>query len=209
MEREFFLVVWNPSIVFISIGIALLGSQCALNLCEQYRLTSSEDCPKLYNKKILGLIWSGAIGGVAMFAVQLIAMGAIDLIDSNGTKVNIRYRLDLLLVSVVVVILFCELGIFLATKDEVFSINKVEALEVYIRDSNNMTIGEMRKTKNRNSVVFRTLFKGIAVLLRGSIGYSAALIVGSYIGITSLVIDECTIEWNAGMFRCSICIIVH
>jgi hypothetical protein len=208
MEAETFQLVWNPSIVLISFGIALLGSQCAFNICEQYRLTSSENCPKLYNKKILGLIWSGAIGGVAMFAVQLIAMGAIDLIDSNGTKVNIRYRLDLLLVSVVVEILFCELGIFLATKDEVFTINKVEALEVYIRDSNNMTIGEMRKTKNRNSVVFRTLFKGIATLLRGSIGYSAALIVGTYIAITSLVIDECTIEWNAGMVKIKY-IVVH
>jgi NO-binding membrane sensor protein with MHYT domain len=198
MATETFSLEWNPSVVFVSFGIALLGSGTALNLCEQFRLTSSENCPKLYNKKILGLIWSGAIGGVTMFAVQLIAMRAITVIDLSGNKVELRYRIDLLLVSLVVVMIFCALGILLATKDEIFSINKVEDLEVYIRDSNNQTIGEMKSTKNRNSKVFRTLFKGVVVLVRGSIGFAAALIVGSYVAITSLVIDECTIEWNAG-----------
>jgi|Transcript_32285 hypothetical protein len=198
MAVETFSLEWNASVVIVSFGIALLGSGTALHLCEQYRLTSPENGAKLYNKNILHLIWSGAIGGVAMFSVQLIAMRAITVIDLNGNKVELRYRIDLLLVSLVVIMIFCALGILLATKDEIFSINKVEELEVYIRDCNNQTIGEMKSTKNRNSKVFRTLFKGVDVLLRGSVGFGSALIIGTYITITSLVIDECTIVWNAG-----------
>jgi NO-binding membrane sensor protein with MHYT domain len=206
---------WNPSIVCISFGISFLGSSCALNLSEQYRLTSLENSPKLYNKTILSLIWSGAIGSVAMWAIQLIAVRAIDLIDPNGNKINPRYRLDLLLVSLVVLTLGCKIAIMLSTRDEIYAINKVEELEVYIRDSNNLTIGEMKQTKNRNSIIFRTLFKGTIRIFRGGVMFCAAFILATYVAITSLVIDECTIEWNAGplvgiliamLASCNICV---
>lgn len=133
-----------------------------------------------------------------MWAMQIIGMSAISLIDSDGNKVSIHYRLDLLLVSLFIITLLCKIGIAISTKDEVYTINKVETLEVYIRDSNNMTIGEMKKNKNRSSILLKTLFKGTGSLLKGSMGFGAALIIGNYLVITSLIIDECTIEWNIG-----------
>lgn len=81
-------------------------------------------------------------------------MNAITLFNSDGNEVGIKYRLDLLLVSLIVSTLLSQLSTIIATKDEVYAMNKVETLEVYIRDSNNMTIGEMKRTKRRNSCFF-------------------------------------------------------
>lgn len=198
MMPEIFRIEWRPSVVLISFGISFLGSSCGLNLSEQYRLISTENKPKLYNKPMLGFIWALSIGGVGIWTMDIIGLSAISLIDPYGNEVSVRFRLDFLVVSLIAVILFCRIGIIVATRDEVYAMNKVETLEVFIRDSNNMTIGEMKNTKNRNSVIFRTLFKGISNLVIGSLGFGAALIIGSYVTITSLIIDECTIVWNIG-----------
>jgi NO-binding membrane sensor protein with MHYT domain len=189
---------WNPSTVLISFIISYLGSSIALILSEQLRLTSKENSPLLYNKTILILAQSAAQGAVGVVAMQIIGNNAISLTDSDGNILKNRYRLDFLLVSLVVVILCAKIGLFVCVRDEVYAMNKVETLEIYIRDCNNMTIGEMKQNKSRNSVVFRTLFKGISSLLTGGVFYAIALLVGSYLSVLSLVIDECTIEWNAG-----------
>jgi hypothetical protein len=85
---------------------------------------------------------------------------------------------------------------------------KVETLELYIRDSNNMTIREMKKKQNRSSIVFRTLFKGISTLLVGGMLYGIPLIVGSYLSVASLIIDDCTVEFNVGPFVAVVLIIM-
>jgi hypothetical protein len=193
-----FNIEFHPSVICISVGIAFLGSSCALILSEQWRLTSKENNPKLYNNPTLFFVWSLTFNAIALWATQIVGMSAITLFDSNGNEVEIRYRLDLLLVSLVASNLLCQISTIIATKDEVYAMNKVETLEVYIRDSNNMTIGEMRKRKNRNTIVFRTLFQKISILLRGSIGFGAAFLIETYLIITSLIIDEGAIQWNTG-----------
>lgn len=91
------------------------------------------------------------------------------------------------------------IGIYLGTKDEVFSIQKIEDLDVYIRDLNNMTIGEMKRSKSRNNIVFRKLFKGIIPLLTGGATFGLSSIVGDFMLIQALVIDDCVITWNIGV----------
>jgi NO-binding membrane sensor protein with MHYT domain len=119
-----FILNWDPSIVLISLGISYLGSSCALNLSEQYRLISTENTPKLYNKTMLSFAWCLAQGTVAMFAVQIIGTSAISLTNPNGKTMDLRYRLDFLLVALVVIPLCCKFGIIVCTKDEVYSMNK-------------------------------------------------------------------------------------
>mmetsp|Transcript_22452 Transcript_22452/g.21693 ORF Transcript_22452/g.21693 Transcript_22452/m.21693 type:complete len:461 (+) Transcript_22452:104-1486(+) len=203
-----FVTEFQPSVICISVGIAFLGSSCALILSEQWRLTSKENSPKLYNNPTLFFVWSLTFNAIALWATQIVGMSAITLFDSNGNEVEIRYRLDLLLVSLIASNLLCQISTIIATKDEVYAMNKVETLEVYTRDSNNMTIGEMKQRKNRNSIVFRTLFKKISLLLRGSIGFGAAFLIETYLIITSLIIDEGAIQWNTGPLIGIILIIV-
>jgi ABC-type transport system involved in cytochrome c biogenesis permease component len=106
------------------LGISYLGSSCALNLSEQYRLVSTKNTSKLYNKTMLSFAWSMAQGTVAMFAVQIIGTSAISLTNPDGKTMDIKYRLDFLLVALVVIPLCCKSGIIACTKDEVYSMNK-------------------------------------------------------------------------------------
>jgi hypothetical protein len=124
MMPGLFLLNWDPAIVLISLGISYLGSSCALNLSEQYRLVSTENTSKLYNKTMLSFAWSMAQGTVAMFAVQIIGTSAISLTNPDGKTMDIKYRLDFLLVALVLIPLCCKSGIIACTKDEVYSMNK-------------------------------------------------------------------------------------
>jgi hypothetical protein len=72
---------------------------------------------------MLDVIWAYAIGCIGIWALQIIGLSAFSLIDSNGNRAS---------VSLVVEILFCKIGIFVGKRDEVYVINKVAALEVYI-----------------------------------------------------------------------------
>lgn len=192
-------VTWQPLFVIISFIVSFFGTISALYVCEQYRLSSKEYSSKIYSKSGVGLAWALSVGGIALWAMSVIAVSAVQLSLRNGELVQIRFRLDLLLSSLVITCLFCMFGIVLGTKDKVFSIHKVEALDVYVRDNNNMTIGEMRKTKNRNSIVFKTLFKNVGPLFVGGLTFGTGVLIADYVVLSSLVMDECIIEWNVGI----------
>jgi hypothetical protein len=58
---------WNTPIIFLSIGIAFIGAYGGIVLCEQFRLCSKENQPKLLNRGALMWLMAMAIGGVAIW----------------------------------------------------------------------------------------------------------------------------------------------
>jgi NO-binding membrane sensor protein with MHYT domain len=62
-----FDVEWNGAIICLSIGIAFIGSYAAITLCEQFRLCSKENQPKLLSKQALMWLMAASLGGVAIW----------------------------------------------------------------------------------------------------------------------------------------------
>jgi NO-binding membrane sensor protein with MHYT domain len=192
-------IVWQPLYIVISFIVCFFGTTNGLYLCEQYRLKSKEYSSKLYSESFLSFVWSLSQGGISLWSMSVIGVSAVQLSLPDGELVHMKFSLDLLLSSLVLTCLFVKLGIFLGTKDEVYSIHKVETLDVYVRDGNNMTIGEMKRTKNRSSVVFRTLFKNLGPLIVGGFTFGLAVLIADYVVLSSLMMDECIIEWDIGV----------
>jgi NO-binding membrane sensor protein with MHYT domain len=64
---ENFTFKWNPAVIFLSIGIAFIGAYAAIILCEQFRLCSKENKPKLLTRGALMWLMATSLGGVAIW----------------------------------------------------------------------------------------------------------------------------------------------
>ena len=62
--------VLHPEYVVLSFAIAFIGCYCGIHLCEQFRLCSKENKPKILGKNAIMMMMAISIGGVAIWARQ-------------------------------------------------------------------------------------------------------------------------------------------
>jgi NO-binding membrane sensor protein with MHYT domain len=62
-----FELTWDPAIIILSVGIAFIGAYGGIILCEQFRLCSKENLPKLLSKDALMWLMAASLGGVAIW----------------------------------------------------------------------------------------------------------------------------------------------
>jgi NO-binding membrane sensor protein with MHYT domain len=65
---------------------------------------------------------------------------AMKLTDPDGKRIEIRYRLDLTLVSLVVVIILSYIGFYISSLDKAFTKDKSEIIDKFIKDARTLTI---------------------------------------------------------------------
>jgi hypothetical protein len=114
--------------------------------------------------------------------MHFVGMSALTITDPDGEVLTIRYRLDLTMVSLIVVIVLCYVGIFLSSRDGVYTSDNEDRVDEFIRDAANMTISELKAMRHKNYVLFITLFKKMEGILAGGTITAAGVCVMHYIG---------------------------
>ena len=196
---------WNGSVVALSIAIAFVGAYCTVTLYEQFRLSSRENVSKYLTPNIITILMAVSLGGVSIWTMHFVAMQSFALFDSEGNKIDIHYRVDLSIVSLLVVLLMCYIGLKIGTHDRLFTKDQTDLIEKFKTDARNLTIQEIRSIRSKQIFVLSSLFRNSSLLLMSGIVTSAGVCVMHYIGMQAIVFPG-HIVWDIGIVAAS-CII--
>ena len=200
--------VFHGEYIALSFGLAFVGAYVAIHICEQFRLSSRENQSKILGRRMLLVLMACSIGGVAIWSMHFVGMAAVSFQDGDGNDLPLRYRYDLTLVSLAVVIVLAYVGIYICSRDDVYMIDKIDTIDAFIEDAKKMSISEIRTLKiNPLMITFLALTKNVHVLLAGGIVTAAGVCIMHYIGMKAIVLDA-RIEWNYGVVAASVIIAI-
>jgi NO-binding membrane sensor protein with MHYT domain len=100
-------------------------------------------------------------GGVAMWAMHFVAMSSVTIFKPDGSPMEIRYRIDYTLVSLVIVIILVYCGIHICSRDKAFIEEKTDVMGEFIKSASNMSIQELKSMKSANYVLYIALFRSL------------------------------------------------
>jgi hypothetical protein len=109
--------------------------------------------------------------------------GSMHLYDDKGERQTIKYRIDLTIISLVTVVLLCYVGLLVSSRDKVFTTDKSEAIEKYVKDARSLTIQEIRMMQHKTIFLWKSLFRNIFPILSGGFITAAGVCVMHYIGM--------------------------
>lgn len=196
---------WDPLIILLSIAVAFVGAYGGITLYEQFRLCSKENKLKLLNPELLLKLMAVSLGGVAIWTMHFVGMGALRLKLPTGQYLKVGYRLDMTIGSLAVVILFSYIGLKISSMDKVFTRDKSDAIEKFVKDARNMTIQEIRRIQHKHVLYLNTLFARMGPLIAGGGMLAIGVCVMHYVGMDAIVADA-VIEWNVGIIAASVII---
>lgn len=199
---------WNAAVVCLSILIAFLGAYTTINLYDQFRLCSKENQPKLLSPNLIMFLMACSLGGVSIWTMHFVAMGSVTMFNPiDGTELEVRYRYDYTLISLVVVIFLCYVGLLIGSHDRAFTKDKSDAVDKFIKDARALSIAEIRKIKNVRTVLLSNLLNGLEKLVLAGVIAAAGVCVMHYLGMEAMVFDG-NISWNAGIIAASVLIAI-
>lgn len=187
----------DGSIVALSFGLSFIGAYWAINLCDQFRICKRET-PKLLSNRAFMVLMAISIGGVSMWVMHFVAMYSVNWKSPEGIELEIRYRKDYTLISLIVPTICCYLGIFFCSKDKAFIEEKKDVLGEFVKRAEKMSIKEIRKIKSSKYVLYIALFRSLHRIILGGILTAVGVCIMHFVGMEAIVIDG-KIEWNKGI----------
>lgn len=118
-----------------------------------------------------------------------LGMSAVNLYSPiDGSEINIKYRIDYTLVSLVVVIILCYVGIYTCSTDAAFTMDRINTIDDFVKKANHMSIQEIRNMKSANSIIFSALFQSTHRLILGGIITALGVCIMHYLGNFNLYV---------------------
>ena len=146
-----------------------------------------------------------SIGGVAIWCMHFVGMSAVTLYSPAGEQLQVGFRLDLTLVSLVVVLALTYLGLYIGTRDKSFMMDKSDIIDGFVAKVETMSIAEIRHMKHANVFLGSALFSNLLPFAVGGVFIATGVCVMHYIGMMAMVFDG-TILWDAGIVAASVLI---
>mmetsp|Transcript_8516 Transcript_8516/g.8628 ORF Transcript_8516/g.8628 Transcript_8516/m.8628 type:complete len:438 (+) Transcript_8516:119-1432(+) len=194
-------VVWDPYTVLLSYGISLIGSYAAVSLCEQYRLSAISpfrDHKYAIPPTLILIIMAASIGGIAVWCMHFVGMGAIHHKTSSKIEIEIKYDIGLTISSVIVVVLCVYFGLLIASRDRAYTKSKEEILSMIVEDARESGV----RVSSKFWVLFLASMKGIGFLVTGGFVTATGVCVMHYLGMLSQRFQG-FMEWHPGVIAAS------
>lgn len=140
--------------------------------------------------------------------MHFVALSSIQMYSPvDGTLIPVRFRHDLTIGSLVIVVFLCWVGLYIGSLDKVFTKDKNDAVQRFIKDARNMSIEEIRKIKSVKVLVLGSLFHSLGSLITAGVITATGVCIMHYIGMQAMVFDG-RIEWNKGIVAASVLIAI-
>ena len=109
-------------------------------------------------------------------------MSTVVFYDSEGHAIDVKYRVDLTLVSLLVVIFLSYIGIHICSTDAAFTIDRIDTLDEFVKEASKMSIKEIRSMNSAKYVLFLALFHSIHKLVLGGFVTALGVCIMHYLG---------------------------
>lgn len=208
MSTSYILIAnYEPLIILLSMSVAFCGAYASIALYEQFRMCSKDYQPKILTPATLLFLMSASLGGVTIWCMHFVGMGAFKLLDKDRHLVPISYRLDYTLISLVAVILMCFVGLFISSRDRRFTQDKVDAVNTMIEELKAATIKEIRHLEKKHTFYAKNLLKNPLPLVIAGLFTAGGVCIMHYLGMAAMVIEG-HINWNVGIIAASVIIAI-
>ena len=194
---------------FIALGYAVsfIGAYCSVITCEQLRLFSKQNQPKIFTRQMLLLFMAVANGGAANWCTHFVGMSAVSFIDMDGNPIPFYYRLDTTMISLIISILFYFIGMNVCSKDGAFVMDKMDTVNAFIEGATRMTIAEIRKMRSKRDILLLSLFHRMQRLVIGAMITAMGVCSMHYLGMNSIIIDrKVQIKWDVSLVIASVAV---
>ena len=191
---------WNLKYLFISFTMAFLGSYSAVTLAELYRVVCRIR-PKIIGPEITLFLMAVSIGMSAIWSMHFVGMNAVTFSYDNS-PLEIRYNLFLTTVSLLAAIACVYFGLFISSRDQMFTMSKEEFIQLILREVK--SFHSLRDKK----ILFKLILlrNPLPLILGGSIMGSGVLVM-HYIGMMAMTMNA-KVHWNVGIVIASVIIAV-
>ncbi len=198
---------FNPNIVILSAGISFLGAYITICLCEQFRMCSTgENKPKILNKRGLLVMMATSLGGVGIWSMHFVGMSAMKLKTPDGEPIHIQFHLFSTIVSLLCVLLFAWLGLYISSMDIVFTKNKRQIVELFMSNSSSLSMKQVRNIHG-SQIILLIGTKSVHHLCIGGLLAGAGVCVMHYLGMWAMDFQG-NIVYNYGVVAASVLIAV-
>ena len=135
--------------------------------------------------------------------MHFVGMSAVSLTNADGQKLPIKFRVDLTITSLIAVLVFTALGLWIGGRDKAFVQDHQDIVDSFVDSMRRKSIAEIRNIKKRKNVLLiEALFRNMPPLLIGGVFVASGVCVMHYIGMLAMVFDG-YMEWNAGIVAAS------
>jgi NO-binding membrane sensor protein with MHYT domain len=139
--------------------------------------------------------------------MHFVGMAAMHLNAPNGDRLPISYRIDLTIASLVIVVVLSYAGLYISSLDKLFTEDKSDVIDKFIKDARNLSIQEIRMIKRKETFLLHTLFRNPTKLVCGGLVTAMGVCIMHYLGMQAMIIDG-QIHWNAGVIAASVIIAI-
>ena len=134
--------------------------------------------------------------------MHFVGMSAVTLSDDAGQDVPIKFRVDLTITSLIAVLVFTALGLWIGGRDKAFIQDHQDIVDSFVDSLRRKSIAEIRNMKHKNVLLREALFRNMLPLLIGGFFIGSGVCIMHYIGMLAMVFDG-YMEWNAGIIAAS------
>ncbi len=173
--------------VCVSFVVSFFGAYLATSLCEQLRahyLHGKNRSPWIPVRWFV--LMGFAFGGINVWAMHFIGMCAFTLYsDIRQMNVPTYYNVPLSVGTMFIVTTLMSIGVAISSYDPLFMKTKGEILEMFIKDTSQFSMTEIRKIKNVR--LFRIIAtQSLGYLFTGALVAASGILAMHYIGMEGL-----------------------
>ena len=191
-----------PGQVLVSFALSFISAYSAVAFADIFR-QALKITPKYFSSEVVLFFMSVAIGGCAIWSMHFTGMAALR-IESEGETLSVSYNIGVTIFSLVVAIACVYLGLFISSRDRVFTKDKEELFAMLMNDAKNHSI---QSIQNKFTLYRLAALKGLLPLVIGGVVTGGGVCIMHYVGMMALT-AHVSMKWNPGLVIFSIGIAV-
>jgi NO-binding membrane sensor protein with MHYT domain len=194
-------VKWKINYLFISFAMAFIGSYSAVTLAELYRIVCRIH-PKFLSPQAALFLMAVSIGMSAIWSMHFVGMSAISL-SHQQILLETDLNLFLTFVSLLAPIVCVYFGLFLSSRDQMFTMNKEEFIQLILAE-----VKSFHSLRDRRILFKLILLRNPLPLILGGSVMGSGVLVMHYIGMMAVSTKNTSIHWNIPIVITSILIAI-
>jgi NO-binding membrane sensor protein with MHYT domain len=194
---------WDALVVLTSFVLAFMGAYTTVTLAEQHRITGTFKS-KIMSQPMYLVLMAISLGAGCIWSMHFVGMSAVQYKDTDNNEIKIEFDLFVTLLSMITCVVFVYAGLYLSSRDKMFSRDREEIYELIIEEGKRDSMAAVRSKRYLLKVA---LLRGTGPLLLGGVIAGGGVCVMHYIGMMAIH-APLKVHWDAGIVVASVLIAI-
>lgn len=191
---------WDFAVVFLSVIIAFCGAYMTVSIAELF--ISIEVDEHSFKNHFLLLCMAVSTGGVSIWCMRQVAMGAVIFETSAGVYIPISHDVGMTFIAFLCAVVMSFAGLYVATLDSAFAKDMDDVFEMILMDASRESLAGVR---DKDSLMRIVLLKGMTStsIVAGGVLIGGGISLMHYIGMLAMRGDF-ELSWKPALVVASV-----